>query len=217
MEWPAGSERCRSCGYVAIGAGLGKLPKKKKRRAGKYREPGSSTPFLSCALVVALGYYGFAYRPWENNFERIRTLFGGEPSLHVEGDYEVLKMVQVGQEKTAVAPENMTKGVFSFKKDGKAEFDLVNGSTPWKATAHYVQDDHTVTLSDFKTDPECAMPASMRIQFANVGQDTMLGYIDRTTVVHLRKLSGSDKLTKVLAYKMVGGELKGKDSEGDDE
>lgn len=210
--WVAGKERCGSCGFVPIGAGLSNIPKKKKKRIRPYREGTSLAPILLAFFTAMVGYYGFTRRPWENGFEEFRvSVLGEAPPLRMKGDWEVTKLVTVDPKtKMPLAPTSMTQGRMSFTDKGKVEVNLMTDDQPWSATGRYVQEGNTMVMNGFKTDPPSQMPGSIRCTLADLGEGSVIATMDGKSALYLQKIGGREALKKTLTYRMLNGALKGK-------
>jgi len=217
VVWPAGNDRCNACGYKAIGAGLDKLPKKvKPKRPVKYKEPGSATPLLTVAVLAGLGYIGYVEKPWTNNFEFIRVLFGAEPSPHIEGDWNVTKILSMGKSVTPITSAETSQGTMKFHSD-KSDIVLNNGTDePFKAKAKYVQNNDHVILSDFTTDPVCEMPPKLDLNLCTYGPDKLIAVFEPSGAIHLQRMTNSEAVAKALSVKLLAGKDAGAKG-GDDE
>jgi hypothetical protein len=192
---------------VPIGAGLDKVVKKKKpKKPVKYREPGSATGLLSISLIALVGGFGYLQKPWENNFEPIRVMFGATPTPKVEGDWEIVKVVSL-EKPTQMSSSETTQGKYSFHQ-GKAKIELVADNQPFKAQANYTQDGSYMVMTGFKTDPNCEMPPSVQVSLIEQGEDQLIASYLKGGTVHLRRMSAARKIGTTLGYKLLGETMK---------
>jgi hypothetical protein len=150
-NWPGG-EYCPNCGFIPIGAGLSRLPKKKRKKIKPYREPGSLTPFLLFFAII--GGTGSVYqsKPWEDGWDRVRALFG-HPRIHdIQGNWEVVKLLQGSPtESGPLYTAHADQATFVFGPNAAIELKIqrsghevdAKGSYEVEGTVVHVQNLHT--------------------------------------------------------------------------
>jgi hypothetical protein len=179
-EWAVGSEFCNHCGFVAIGAGLTRLPRKKKKRIRKYREPGSSTPFLSVFLFFSIFVWVYESRPWERHWEQVRVWFGAEPTKSVDGNWEVQSVIALdAKQRPIVAPGNLITGEMEFSRDGKAKLVLhYPPVSQLVVQANYDLEGTRLILSRLATDPDLPkIPKKVDMHLSWQGDDTVVAAV----------------------------------------
>jgi hypothetical protein len=120
-QWEVGAERCQGCRFVATGAGLRGLYKKKKKRRVRFVEPGSWTPVL-VILGLAIGGLAVWSKPWTDDFAKLKSLVG--MSAHpFSGDFKLLSAAKLNQKSKSLLAERGKQGVLiRFYKDGRVVF-----------------------------------------------------------------------------------------------
>lgn len=145
-----GGERCQLCGFVPIGAGLRGEPKR-RRRKGRYREPGALTPWLTGALLIGTGIFGFQVRPWEDDWEFFRALVGQGRIHNIEGRWEAVRTLRTAKgEKGPIAKTGAKKFAAVFSKNGKVTLLFHSGSGELEATGRYTRDKLKVIITGLK-------------------------------------------------------------------
>ncbi len=207
--WEPGSERCPVCGFVPIGAGLRQLPKKDKKKV-KYREPGSSTGFLLVCFALTFGLVGLENKPWRNNFEPIKVLFGAERSKSLVGDWQVTKLIYVDPSThAAIAPASMNAGSFEFKDEEKLMFAIGQADgQQTQAAANYTREGETLVLSHFTDTTGAALPKEIKTTFSWQGDD-LLEISTPYSTLYLSRMKPGDESVQVARFTYKNGGLQG--------
>jgi len=206
-KWVPGYERCPLCGFVPIGAGLRNLPKKIKKKF-KYREPGSSTGFLLVCFALTFGLIALEQKPWRNNFEPIRVVFGAEPTKSLAGDWQVTKIIYLDPKThVQIAPASMNAGSFQFQSDGKVTFAIgQTGNDPTQAAAKYTQEGQKLVISDFTDASGAKLPSDIKTTISWQGDDTVEMITD-FSVLSLAKVKPGDDAAQVARFTYKNGGL----------
>ena len=205
-KWVAGLERCTECGYQAIGAGLKNAPKKKKKKAGKYVEPGNSRGILLLALIGGLAFGCYKYRPWEDDWELVRTWFGKGRHHSVVGEWEIVKTLRLKKDKPPILGQaNIQTGMLNFSKAGGVKM-VFNGQAG-KATANgkYVVDGILVAMNGVTSSSEIVgLPKTMQMKLAWTGPDQVIASVG-DEAVYLRRHTQQNGLVKLMKYGLSNG------------
>ncbi len=199
-NWVKGDERCRQCGYTAIGAGLSRLPKKKKRKVRAYVEPGNSTPLLSFTLVVILLWGGYYYRPWTEDWDFVRSMFGAGRHHPLKGNWEITETLNVkGEDSNAFTKLQVATGSFSFDGSEDVKVVITNSSGTATAKGHYLVDATKVTLFGLTAsgDSTTSIPKELKLTIAWTGPDAFVAAVSEQDTIFVRRKDGSDELKKM--------------------
>lgn len=200
VAW-AGGDKCRKCGFVPIGAGLDKLPKKKKRRARRYVEPGSSGPFLSFVFLVLAGYGTIQFRPWEDDWEKVRALFGQGRRHSIVGKWQVVKSVQVKKSKeNLVAGRRVQRGRLVFSKSGAVEMSLENGKGKVEAAGQYLVSGQLLAINRvvMGADSTSPLPDRFKLQLAWTGPDAVVASTGNEAI-YLQRITDKNPVHNLIA------------------
>jgi hypothetical protein len=194
------------CGYLAVGAGV-KAPPKKKYKKGRYREPGSATPFLAFLLVLAVLGWAGVEQPWRNAFESVRVAFGAEPSRSVEGRWEVLKLVAVDPvSKRELGSTSMATGSLAFDKDRRAQIRLLQGGTNFAINGAYEVNGYSLTLRELSANPQMQLPPAIDSRLSWLNQDAVVLAMNTNAALYLRRMERGDKPAKTITLRRSGNE-----------
>lgn len=187
-EWQGG-EICRSCRFVPVGAGLEAQPKKKKRKAKRYVEPGSTGPFLTYALLGLIGFGMYRIQPWKDDWEFVRALAGQGRRHSLVGDWEVTKSLSVKQSPAPVSAGTHVK----FNKTGKVKMSLVKGAAKSAAEGEYSVTGQQVAMKEIHTTQTNAgaMPNELSMKLAWTGPDSMVAATDSAAIYMRREKQGN--------------------------
>jgi len=216
VAW-SGGEKCRKCGFVPIGAGLQKPPKKKKRRHGKYVEPGSARGLLATILLGAIGYGAYAYQPWQDDWEMVRGWFGQGRHHSVVGDWEILKTVTLKKDKAVLSDYDRDKGKLSFSKGGKLTIDLMHGDDQTEGTGSYLVNGLDVVVSKLTASEAAAgaLPPTLKLNLSWNGPDSIVATCNGSEAIFLRRmrfgasLVGFERMGVTAIKNSASGELRG--------
>lgn len=208
-----GGEKCRKCGFVPIGAGLDKLPKKKKKRARRYVEPGSARGLLTFAVLGLGGYACFAYQPWRDDWELVRALFGQGRHHSVEGDWEIVKTLEFKKGKSVIASTKPSKGTLKFTKDGSVKIDLQRGQRKTAGQGKYLVAGHLLAMNGLKASASEVgpLPTSLKMNLAWTGPNTLVASCNGAEAIYLRRHSKGNPLVRLMqmGLKPQKGEVPG--------
>lgn len=193
-EWQGG-EICRSCRFVPVGAGLADQPKKKKRKARKYVEPGSSGPFLTFCLVGLLAFGTYKTQPWKDDWELIRALIGQGRRHSLVGDWEVTKSLVVKKAGTPMKPGTHLK----FSKKGKVKLSLQKGVATSAAEGEYAVTGQKVAMRELRSTATNAgaMPSQLEMKLAWTGPDTMVAATG-SEAIYMRREKKDNPLARFM-------------------
>jgi hypothetical protein len=112
---------------VAIGAGLSRLPKRKRKKPKRYVEPGGSMPMLSFTLIGMLFGGAYIYRPWDDDWDLVRAWLG-EPRHHsIKGDWYVIETLRAYNSAAGTFDnDEVSRGEFVFGDGGKVTIKITN-------------------------------------------------------------------------------------------
>ena len=167
-KWVGGFEKCMECGFVPIGAGLKNAPKKKKKRNGKYVEPGSARGLLVFVLLGLIGFGCFRYQPWNDDWEMVRAMFGQGRHHDLVGEWEIVRTYKINKDKPAVlgAP-GVKPGTMNFSKKGSVKMVFKAQGEKAVADGRFVVDGQLVAVNAVKSGSALlALPSSMKMKLA---------------------------------------------------
>jgi len=173
-NWIDGDERCRACGYTAIGAGLSRLPKRKKKKVKAYVEPGGSMPMLSFTLVISLLWGGYYYKPWSEDWDLVRSLFGAGRHHSLKGEWELTETVRAqGLQRNLFTQQQIASGSMSFDGDETVKVAVTNAFGTISAKGHYTVDGTKVVITNLTPTSETStpVPKELHLDIAWTGPD----------------------------------------------
>jgi hypothetical protein len=195
--WPGG-EYCPNCGFIPIGAGLSRLPKKKKKKIRPYREPGSATPLL--VFLALIGGVGSVYKskPWEDGWDKVRALFG-HPRLHdITGSWEVVRTLQtspsqIGPFQTA----KLTEATITFSPTAAISFKLHRNGHDLGASGTYEVEGTTVHVRNVHTDDDggAPLPREMDLPLAWNGDDEVVAATSPDEEIYLHRDNNAEMVS----------------------
>ncbi len=207
-KWPGG-EYCPNCGFIPIGAGLSRLPKKRKKKIRPYREPGSATPLL--VFLAMIGGIGSVYRskPWEDGWDRVRALFG-HPRIHdVQGNWIVVKSLEVNPSADGpIQQSGATEAKISFGSTAGVVIKMVRMDHEVDIKGTYEVDGTTIHLRNLITpdDGGPLMPKTLDLTLAWNGDEEAVAmtanetlYLDRQTAEGQQVPIERDRVTTAYA------------------
>ncbi|MDX2066479.1 MAG: hypothetical protein SFX74_12125 [Fimbriimonadaceae bacterium] len=201
FEFAPGTTKCARCGYLYVVGGP-----KPKRKARRWREPGSTSPVLGFFFIAGLVGYGYTARPWLNDFEDIKALFGVPRKFRLNGDWGIAKVVH-GSGPSAVAT-NTTQGTFQFKPKDQFGLNLVAANVPIEAKGKYFYKPNTLKLAGIRDTPTDALPETMQFKLTRISNTRVIASLPNKTAVYLRKLEGKERIANVVGYKLAGTVLR---------
>lgn len=198
-DWQGG-EKCLKCGFVPIGAGLDKMKKKKRKRRARYVEPGSWRGFLTTGTFVGIGVFCFAYKPWQDDWEMMRALFGQGRHHSVVGEWEIVKTVALDKQKAILASNQVRKGTLSFSEKGQVKMSFQSAAAKTSAQGDYHVSGVQVALNKISTSETGAgqLPTSMTMQLAWTGPDTVVAACNGAEALYLRRRNKGNSLVKMI-------------------
>lgn len=194
-HWASGLEQCTSCGYIAIGAGLKNLPKKKKKKVKKYVEPGSATPFLSFTLIALLFWTCFYLKPWEDDWDLARTFLGGPRHHSVKGDWVIVKTLKTyGSSDGVFDSESVSAGEMQFNDDQKVVIHYKDQNGSIQATGDFSVEQTQVTITNVQGIGKSAgrIPKDLVMNLAWPGSDDLVATIAPGEALQMHKKRPSD-------------------------
>jgi hypothetical protein len=202
--WVVGDERCRHCRYEAIGAGLSRLPKKKKKYR-RYIEPGGSAPFLTLVLAGLLGFGAYKYQPWNDDWEAFRALFSIGRHHSLKGTWDVVETMRYQDAKKNVfSQQNVAKGSMTFDGKETVKVDVQVGDDWAEAKGHYLVDGVNVKLAGLKPthESDVAIPRNISLSLAWSGPNQFLASISDNDVLYMRR-KGAVSLAKLIHMQLT--------------
>lgn len=190
-QWQ-GNDRCRQCGFVPIGAGLDKLPKKRKKRARRYVEPGSMRPMLTYGFVGLVGFGCFQYKPWQDDWELIRALMGQGRRHNIVGQWEVVKSMTIKRDGTLIfGKKPIQKGLLTFGKTGGFALDLYQGGQKSAGRGKYVVTGQLVAVNGLQvTGSDQKLPNPLKFRLSWSGANSLLA-TNGSEAIYLRRRAKS--------------------------
>jgi hypothetical protein len=198
-----GGDSCNQCHFVAIGAGLDKLPKKKKRKARRYVEPGSTRGLFTTCAVALFVYINVKVQPWQNDWEPIKALFGKGRHHDVQGKWVVEKVIR--HQGGLVGP--FDGGRMNFGKDGVIKLRLLKGSSEVDAKGSYLQKGTLLAINDLGAsgNPDQTLPTSLEMKLIWNGSENSLIAQDGGELVFLRRKDSANAMSKFLQLALKPG------------
>ncbi len=197
-RWIAGHEKCMECHFVPIGAGLQNAPKKKKRRSGKYVEPGSARGLLSITLIGLLAFAGYKYQPWNDDWEMVRAMMGNGRHHSLIGDWEVVKTLKINQDKPPVLTQSgIQKGTINFSKKGSVKMIFKGNGSSATANGKYVVSGPLVAMNSVTSGSVSGLPSAMRMRLAWSGPNQLIASVG-SEAVYMRRLGDSNPLLRLI-------------------
>lgn len=184
---------CRNCRFVPIGAGLDKLPKKKKRRARRYVEPGSAMPLLTWGFIGLVGFGCYQYKPWQDDWELVRSLLGQGRRHNLVGEWEVTKTLTIKKSKANLFGSKLVqRGTFKFTKQGKVSVELVRAQGKMSGSGQYVVSGQTVALRSLQSQTaNSQIPPSLKLKLSWSGPDNVIATNGSEAIYLHRRPKGS--------------------------
>ncbi|MGV3615407.1 MAG: hypothetical protein ACO1SV_08760 [Fimbriimonas sp.] len=202
-----GGDACRNCRFVPIGAGLDKLPKKKKRKARRYVEPGSSQGLLLTIFVGVIAFGSYRYQPWKDDWEMMRALVGQGRRHSVVGEWEVVKTMTVKKSgDRLIGNQPIQKGTLAFSKKGTVSLTLVRGKAKSVGAGKYAVTGQLVAMNDIKVTASAAgpLPGKMNLRLAWTGPDTLVA-ANGSEAIYLRRLRQANPIAKLMQMGLKPG------------
>ena len=212
-DW-LGGEKCRSCGFVPIGAGL-KPSKKRKRRRRRWVEPGGSQGLLLLLLMGGLGAGGYLYKPWQNDWSLVRDLLGVGSPHPLTGDWEIVKSVTVQNgQATLVSQNNVQRGSLSFDAKSAMSMTLASSSHKIQAGGTYRLQGKKLYVSNLKakTAGDTALPDHLLGDVAWQGADSFVVTFVGNDALFVRRKTNKNPLVAMIR---LGVEPKGAEMPGE--
>ncbi|AIE86365.1 hypothetical protein OP10G_2997 [Fimbriimonas ginsengisoli Gsoil 348] len=195
-----GGDKCRSCGFVPVGAGLDKLPKKKKKRNRKYVEPGSARGLLVTLALGMAGVGAWVFKPWEDDWELVRSLFGQGRHHSVVGEWEIVKTLEIKKGKSVFAANRVNKGTLKFSKDGSVKLAFQRGGGKTDAQGKYLVSGRLVAMNSIQASEAQAgiLPTSMKLDLSWTGPDSVVASCNGAEAIYLRRHPEGNPLVQLL-------------------
>lgn len=202
-----GGDVCRNCRFVPIGAGLDKLPKKKKKKARRYVEPGSAQPLLITLFLGLVGFGAYRYQPWTDDWELVRSLMGQGRRHSVVGEWEVVKSVTVKKNPgRLIGGRPVQRGTLDFSKAGIVKVNLYRGEAKSFGVGKYAVSGQLVALNGIKTSETGAgtIPANVNLKLAWTGPNSVVA-TDGNEAIYLRRKSQGSPIAKLMKMGLKPG------------
>jgi len=186
--WRKGAEKCLKCGFVPIGVGLDKI-KKKKKRVGRYVEPGSWRGFLSFGTLAGVMTFCAVKQPWTDDWEMFRSLIGQGRHHSVVGEWEIVKTVAVDKSKAVITAQRVNRGTLVFNDKGSVKFSLKGGKQQTEAQGDYVVAGTSLAVRKLSTldGATWQMPATLNISLAWTGPNSLVASCNGAEALYLRR------------------------------
>lgn len=201
-----GGEFCPNCKFVPIGAGL-KNSKKRKKKKGKYVEPGSSRGLLIFVFLGLVGFGSYKYQPWKDDWEFVKAMFGKGRHHSLVGEWEVVKTLAINKQQGMVARDNVEQGKFKFTAKGNVTMDLIHPQSQTTATGQFKQEGTMVALRDLRTtgDSSEEIKNVINMNLAWTGSDDVIA-MDKTEAIYLHRHKEGNPLTTFMQMGLRKGE-----------
>lgn len=198
-DWSNGAQKCYGCGFVPIGVGLDKV-KKKKKRVGKYVEPGSFRGVMTYGMLIGIVVFAGVKRPWEDDWEFVRALFGQGRHHSVVGEWEIVKTVAINKSKAVLANQKVNKGTLNFTDKGQLKFNLQSGKASTDATGSYKVAGTLVAINQISCGEGggVMMPNNMNMRLAWTGPDTVVASCNESEALYLRRHNKGNALVNLI-------------------
>jgi hypothetical protein len=205
--WGGGSS-CGQCRYIAIGAGLQNLPKKKKKKKAKYVEPGSSRGFLTFVLFAGVGLFCWTAQPWKDDWEMVRAWFGTGRHHSLVGDWDVVQTMTIkkgGQE--LLANKKVDKSTFKFQKNGHVELDFGADDGFETAKGNYEQNGVLVAMKNMHSESgDLDLPQQLKLKLSWTGPDKLIASYAGSEAIYLRRRDKGNPITNFLRMGIKPGD-----------
>jgi hypothetical protein len=179
---------------------------KPKRNARRWREPGSTSPLLGFIFFAGLAAYAYTARPWLNDFEDIKALFGVPRKFRLNGDWGIAKVVHGGGPSSVRT--NTSQGTFHFKSKDQFGLDMMTASTPIAAKGKYFYKPNILKLAGIQDTPSNAFPDTLQFKITRISNTRIIATLPGKTAVYLRKLEGKERIASIIGYKLAGNMLR---------
>jgi hypothetical protein len=205
-RWVAGYERCIECGFVPIGAGLKNAPKKKKKKAGKYVEPGSSRGLLTIVFLGLSVFACYRYQPWKDDWEMIRAMVGKGRHHSIVGEWQIVKTLKLNKDKPSVLSQPaIQSGTLNFSKKGSVKMVFQTQGTKTTANGKYVVEGQLLAMNGVQSGSTLlGLPPSMRMKLAWSGPNQMIASVG-SEAVYMRRLGDTNPLLRLIKGGIKGG------------
>ncbi len=205
-EW-RGGEMCRQCGFVPIGAGLHKLPKKKKKKHGRYVEPGSARGLIFFIFLGLIAFGSWKTQPWNDDWEMVRAMFGQGRRHSLVGQWEMVKTIAVKKDAPPILVQKGARtGTLDFSKKGAVKIVFADKSGKRVAHGKYVVGGQLVSMSQIQSDSaEMGVPQRVKMQLAWTGPNTVVASCGGTEAIYLRRRNAGHPVASLLRMGLKGG------------
>lgn len=202
-----GGDVCRNCRFVPIGAGLDKLPKKKKKKARRYVEPGSAQPLLVTVFIGLIGFGAYRYQPWTDDWEMVRAMMGQGRRHSVVGQWEVVKTLSVKKsEGRLIGTRPIQRGMLDFSKSGIVKVNLYRGTAQTLGVGKYAVAGQLVALNGLRASETGVgpLPANLNLKLAWTGPDSVVA-TDGSEAIYLRRKPQGSPIAKLMQMRLKPG------------
>lgn len=198
-DW-TGGKKCFKCGFVPIGADLDKYKTRKKKKAGKYVEPGSSRGLLTIGALGLATYLTVSVQPWKDDWEFVRALFGQGRHHSVVGEWEIVKTLEMKKGKAVIAAVKPSKGTIKFTKDGKVNIDLIRGDRKTAGQGKYLVAGQLVAMNALQASASEVgpLPSSLKLNLAWTGPDSVVAACNGAEAIYLRRHPQGNPLVRLM-------------------
>lgn len=214
VEWEGG-DRCTACGFVPIGAGLDKLPKKKKRKAKKYVEPGSWTGTLVFLFIAITGGGLYMYQPWREDWAVVRMLLGQGRPRSVLGSWEITKTVNMNPGQPVLVAKRTDRGGLKFENGGAMSMRLgtKQDQDRLQVKGKYEITGRKLLVSNLEPEGSNAyqFPDKVPVNLTWMGPDNFIANVNQKEMIYARRKAKSGSYIEMLR---MGFRKKGKSAFG---
>lgn len=200
-KWPGG-DFCGSCGFVPIGAGI-KNDKKKRKRRGKYVEPGSMRGSLAILFVGIIGIGAWVYKPWREDWALVRYWLGQGHIHNVAGEWDIVKAVSLKRGQSTLIAQRAAGGYFKFADKGKMKLTLRTANEDVSGEGLYKANGRNVSVVNLRTkDGVAKLPTTMNLALSWQNPDTVVASVSPNEVVYLRRRKEKGGLANLFHFGM---------------
>ncbi|WP_309717824.1 hypothetical protein [Armatimonas sp.] len=205
-EWRKGIERCYKCGYVPIGAGV-KAEKKARKRFRKYVEPGSGRGLVFFVLIGVIGFGGWKYKPWENDWAVLRGWMGQGRIQDVTGEWDVVKSLALKPGSEMLLANRYSGGRLKFAKKGSFGISMKEGESAREGEGSFKTDGRKVQVTGLRAkEGSATLPTKFEMMLTWTSADLAIGAVGTNEILYLRRKKKDQGLLSMFKFGMKPGE-----------
>ncbi len=198
----SGGDFCGSCGFVPIGAGL-KGQAKKKKKKGRYVEPGSGRGSLIFILLVGIGGGAFYYKPWQEDWALVRYWMGQGHIHSVKGQWNIVKATALRPDAQTIFANKIGAGSLKFDDKNGVKFELGTTLDKVDVNAVYVVNGRSVFISKMSSESGTnPLPGSIHLDLTWQGPDTIVASVSKDELVYLQRRPEKSGLARMLQFRV---------------